>query len=92
MNPYINLLQHARGGCSCESYYRYTCGLCRAVAEGENTERWERLREHGLVKSGGYSPYEITDAGQAVLDGKMSLPLACTEPVEQFPLPFGGSR
>ena len=62
----LKLMRVISFGCGCESYYRYTCGLCRTVAQGE-PEKFRKLVEMGMVKHGGYAPYYLTDEGMKLM-------------------------
>ena len=59
------ILMYVSHGCSCESYYRYVCGLCRTPYAD-----LERLRDEGLVCFDEGAPtyhtrWRLTSAGRA---------------------------
>lgn len=42
-----SILMYVQHGCSCESYYGYVCGLCRALRDQH--EDFKRLLDAGLI-------------------------------------------
>ena len=52
--------------CGCESYFRYTCPLCRLVGTAPASQ-FKTLLDLGLIVFGGYSPYKLTEEGKRAL-------------------------